>query len=141
MSLGMKVMIDMLCGGDSESPDKYVGLRVKSATLLHDPECIDLTFENGQRIRVSDDGQSCCERRYMSTDDDLSDLVGGKLVSIETKDAPSTSDSEGEMHEIVFLEIATDKARATVASHVEHNGYYGGFSLMISDMGTEHDAH
>ncbi len=51
------------------------------------------------------------------------------------KDAPNIADEYGE-HEVSFLEIETNKGQISVASHNEHNGYYGGICLGISEVKT-----
>ena len=81
-------------------------------------------------MRLADEGQSCCENRYMSTDDDLSDFIGGTLLDAEIKAAPDETDEWGQVHEVQFLEVRTSKGSFTMASHNEHNGYYGGFYLV-----------
>lgn len=83
-------------------------------------------------LGLFDDGQSCCERRYMRTDDDLPYFVGARFLGAEVATAaevPRDEDSYGE-HEIQFLRILTSRGVITIANHNEHNGYYGGFSLV-----------
>jgi hypothetical protein len=38
----------------------------------------------------------------------------------------------GEVHEQTFLKIRTNNGDATVVTHNEHNGYYGGFNISAS---------
>lgn len=121
-------MINLL-GGDKESVEafqKCVG-KVISHLVLKGDDLI-FTFEDGERMKLSDDGQSCCELRYMRTDDDLSYFIGSKLQGSEVVDAPDIQDG-GESHEVQFLHITTSKGTFTMSSHNEHNGYYGGFSI------------
>lgn len=111
--------------------DKYVGRTIQS-THMDDNE-LQLTFEGGKTISIWDNGQSCCESRYMTTDDDIQSLVGGKLLHIMTKNGPDTGDGDYEYHEQVFVEVATDKGLITLVNHNVHNGYYGGFGLTITE--------
>jgi len=85
-------------------------------------------FEDGTRLALYDDGQSCCESRYMTTDDDLSIHVGGKLKAVEMQDAP-----EDGYHEVQFLVVKSTKGHSTVETHNEHNRYYGGFAVRARD--------
>lgn len=126
--LGMGAMLHMLGGGSRRSANEFYGKQIVAAQVIDDG--FELTFEGGERIRIWDDGQSCCESRYMTCDDDVSKIVGGVLRRIEVRDAPDIEDS-GEVHEVAFLEIGTDECFVTVATHNEHNGYYGGFGLSI----------
>lgn len=108
----------------------YVGRSITAAELQDDAfgGRVFLTFEDGEKVRIFDDGQSCCERRYITTDDDLSDLVGHTLRHVLVKDGPEVEE-EYEVHETCFVEIGTDVGCVTLTTHNEHNGYYGGFSL------------
>lgn len=131
--LGVGVMIHQLCGGSKHNADEFYGATVLAAKMAE--EKLTLTLDSGKEIDIFDDGQSCCESRYMRTDDDLQNLVGGKLIRIEAKDAPNVPNPEGDdwgqEHEVVFVEVATDKGWITISNHNEHNGYYGGFGLTI----------
>jgi len=129
---GIGAMLHYLGGGSEQDPDKYYGREI--ATAVMDDERLKIGFTDGVTIHIWDNGQSCCESRYMRTDDDLSALVGGKLVRIEAKPGPDEEDEYGDMHEQVFVEVATDKGFITIANHNEHNGYYGGFGSTITEQ-------
>ena len=139
-NLGLGVMIRMLSGdgGETERAVKHAtGRKVTSAALEKHDGCaafrVGLTFEDGSRVFIMDNGQSCCESRYMSTDDDLSSMAGETLVSIEERQmAGSDDDDSGGRHDERALIITTDRAAYTIVNHNEHNGYYGGFSLEAS---------
>ena len=107
---------------------KYVrGPVIKDVTM--DEDEITLHFTGG-RLSLRDCGQSCCEERYMSTDDDIRGLIGQRFVCWEIKDGPDESDEDDyNVHETQFLEIKTETGFVTVVNHNEHNGYYGGFSI------------
>lgn len=130
-NLGIGAMLHVLSGGSSEDPVKYVGRKIVAASI--DDENLRLTFEDGVKIRIFDNGQSCCEHRYLTCDDDVQTLVGGALRAIESKPGPEEEGEHGDVHEQVFLEVSTDKGFITVANHNEHNGYYGGFVLSIRE--------
>lgn len=127
--LGLGVMINML-GGNEESVKAFkaaVGKTIQALTLGED-EALHFTFTDGSQMKLFDDGQSCCESRYMRTDDELKDYIGAQLTGAEIKEAPSIP-CDGDEHEVQFLEVQTSKGVFTMSSHNEHNGYYGGFSI------------
>lgn len=129
-NFGMGVLINML-GGNSETVEAFqasVGKVISSIALTQEDE-LHLKFEDGTGLKLWDDGQSCCESRYMRTDDNLDEYIGATFVGGEVKDAPNVSDEEYGEHEVQFLEIQTSKGPLTMASHNEHNGYYGGFYI------------
>lgn len=101
-----------------------------------DNEGIDtlvVTFEDGTVLNLWDAGQSCCERRYMNTDDDLAYYKGAVLSDVEVAAGTDTPEDEwGGEHQIQFLRLLTDRGVITVANHNEHNGYYGGFHLVAN---------
>jgi hypothetical protein len=128
---GIGAMLHMLTGGSQHSADEYYGRKIVSAAMVDDK--LNIEFEDGKKIAIWDDGQSCCEYRYMTTDDDLSSLVGRTLRRIECKPADDKVGEYDDVHEIVFVEIGTDEGFVTIATHNEHNGYYGGFGLTITE--------
>lgn len=130
--IGLGVMIHHLSGGSKQSASTYYGRVITSASLAD--ERLRLGFSDGHAIEIFDDGQSCCESRYIRTDDDLTSLVGHTLRRIEAKDGP-TEEDDWETHETCFVEIGTDVGFVTLTNHNEHNGYYGGFGLTIKGIG------
>ncbi len=109
--------------------DKYKGKKIKKATFSDDS--LYLTFTDDEKIRIYDNGQNCCENRYMLCQDDLSVLEGTILRNIEVTSEEEAESSE--CHDVVFLEVKTDKNVISFSTHNEHNGYYGGFSLSIEE--------
>jgi hypothetical protein len=127
----MGVMLSM-SGGNADSVDAFKGAMGKTIAglTLGTDDALHFVFDDGSKMKLFDDGQSCCESRYMRTDDNLAEFVGAKLLGAEIKEAPPVKDDDdyGE-HEVEFLEVQTDRGVFTMASHNEHNGYYGGFSI------------
>ena len=142
--LGMGAMLHLLGGGSEKSSSEYEGAVVKSACMVkgaangwhgRETDRLRVEFEDGRAIDIWDDGQSCCESRWITTDDDPSTLVGGKLVHIAAKDGPEERDGEwGDVTETCFVEVQTDKGFITLTTHNSHNGYYGGFGLTITEV-------
>ena len=129
----MAVMLRML-GGGSRSVEIFAAASdktIKTVELVDDA----LRFEmaDGSKFQLRDEGQSCCEHRYMRTDDDLSYYVGSRLTGAEMRDAPSVQDDDAECHDVQFLAIFTSRGEFVLSSHVEHNGYYGGFAIEASE--------
>jgi hypothetical protein len=107
--------------------DQWLNKVITALTL--DDDGLHFTFGDGHKMRMYDDGQSCCEKRYMHTDDDLPYYVGAVLTGAEIVDGPADDDDYDE-HEIQFLKVDTSRGRFTVETHNEHNGYYGGFYVI-----------
>lgn len=130
MSVGMGVLLNELWGSDgAEVYTKAIGKEVASA-VLSDSEA-RLGFTDGTSIYFSDDGQSCCETRYFTSDDDLADLVGGTFVFADVVSVDYEDDDE--VHEVAFLKIQSSTGSVTVEAHNRHNGYYGGFSIRVHE--------
>lgn len=126
---GLGVMLGML-GGNEETVNAVRASIGKTIENVHmDDDVLIFHFTDGTKLKMWDDGQSCCEVRYMMTDDDLTYFFGAKLVGFEIKDAPDIEDN-GEVHEVQFLDVTTDKGVFQMATHNEHNGYYGGFWIV-----------
>ena len=115
----------------------YVGKVIADAEMFENQ--VGITFSDGVRIIIYDDGQSCCETRYMSTDDDLKTLIGYQLLDIVSKYTANNGcldDDLGncQVREICFVEIVTTDGFVTLDNHNEHNGCYSGFSLVIKEL-------
>ena len=105
-----------------------LGKVLAQARIEEDPKkLLRFTFTDGSQCTVSDEGQSCCEYRYMRTDDNLTEYDGATLLGVSLKDAPNIED-DGECHEVQFLEVITSAGSFVVSSHNEHNG---GFNLCV----------
>lgn len=122
--------LENLLSESEHNADKYYGKKITDCFLKDDR--LSIYFDDGKKIQIWDNGQSCCESRYITCDDNPKDLIGNKLVKIEPKEGPEIKNNY-ETHEQVFIEIATDKGFITMTTHNEHNGYYGGFGLTITE--------
>ncbi len=132
-NLGMGVMLSMLGGNQStvNAVNQSLGKTITSIKLISD-DTLGIGFKGGHWLQLFDDGQSCCESRYMTVDDTQEELdyyIGSTLVNIEIADADD-GDEGYEVHEIQFLRIITSIDTLVVSSHNEHNGYYGGFEIV-----------
>lgn len=117
-------------------PDKYIGRRIKSVSFKDN--VLSLVFEDKVTIEISDQGQQCCEHRYMTCDDNIQDLVGQVLKKILVKNVTHgrerDDESGAERPDTAFLEIQTNTNSVGFATHNEHNGYYSGFRLIIEEV-------
>ncbi len=131
-------MINLLAGDSASAPllAAAAGKEIRSASVnavATDIGRLEIVFADGTGIAISDEGQSCCENRYMVCDDDLAYFTGATFIDAEVRDAPDVDDGS-ECHEVQFLLVHTSKGEFTVATHNEHNGYYGGFSIRVSGI-------
>lgn len=132
---GFGVMVHNLFKGDDElvrAHEKALGKTIATVELsgknYDGYEELHINFEDGSRLILWDAGQSCCESRYMTCDDNLDVYQGSRFLGAEIRTA-NNLDSEWSVHEIEFLLVSTSRGVFTVANHNEHNGYYGGFAL------------
>lgn len=138
--LGLGVMIRMLSeegSGETSTAVKHaIGKRITSAVLDKRADVLRLGLEDGTTLSLWDGGQSCCEQRYMHTDDDLESFVGSRILSVQTLEAPDVEDPDDKyhdtFHEITFLNVITDGGTLVCSTHNIHNGYYGGFFICAS---------
>lgn len=105
---------------------KYHGKKITRVSL-QDNEFV-MWFDVGS-LTVVDEGQSCCESRYITCDDDIHSIVGGALLDIDYKEGPDIDVGDGDCHETCFVEVCTSAGFINMTSHNEHNGYYGGFAI------------
>lgn len=128
--VGIGVLLNRL-SGNTESAKTVQENTGKVITALEITESeLLFTFADDAKMKLFDDGQSCCEHRYMHTDDDIQDFVGATLQGAEVREGPMGEANEWEeTKESEFLIISTSKGQFTVVNYNEHNGYYGGFSV------------
>jgi len=131
---GLGVMLGMLSGNEETVNvlKSSLGKTISNIELVDDK--LRFTFTDNSKIVLFDDGQSCCESRYMTTDDDLPFFKDCTFDDIEIRDAPNLPYEYGD-HEVQFLLITTSKGIFTMETHNEHNGYYGGFLVVARDIG------
>ncbi len=136
MSLGIGVMIGQLSGNE-ETVNAYNNSKGKTIKdiKIEGNELI-LYFKDGAGLKFVDDGQSCCESRYMNCDEDLNEHIGNSFMDAELQDGGSTEDDYGK-HEIMFLKVLTDKGWFKISNHNEHNGYYGGFDIILRELSND----
>lgn len=115
----------------AEVISNYFNKVIDSVDLVSDK--LQFKFNDGTTLAIFDGGQSCCENRYMSTDDDLQWYTGALFVGWDLGEFKDEGKGY-EQHEIQFLNIRTSKKVIVCQTHNEHNGYYGGF--WISAKGT-----
>ncbi len=102
-----------------------------------DLQWLKMTFVDGTALLFEDRGQ-CCEERWMHTDDDLSTFAGATYYGYEVAAVPDPPDPLDrdicEVHEMQFLNIRTSRGVLTIETHNEHNGWYGGFDLRVTEV-------
>ena len=130
---GMGVLIQKYFG-ESYDVSQLLNRRIVHASLVD--ENIILKFDD-KSVALYDAGQSCCESRYITCDDDFNNIIGGELLDIQVKKSEQVDGEWGDVHEIDFVEITTSKGFITFCTHNEHNGYYGGFALTVKEIHQE----
>lgn len=111
-----------------------IGKEIKKLTIGGD--CLNIEFSDNSKIEIYDGAQSCCEHRYMNTDDELHHFNGSRLLGASTRDG-GTTDDDNDVKETEFLIVDTSKGSFTVANYNEHNGYYGGFHIKVKKVKDE----
>ena len=141
---GIGAMLGMMTSNE-ETVDNHnaaKGKKIKSLRLDHDYNAkdggLEMIFDDGSGIVFYDDARSCCEHRYVHTDDNLDSFIGATFVGADLKEGPEVEE-DYEVHEIQFLIINTSVGQFTVETHNEHNGYYGGFVIRIEIYKGEND--
>lgn len=135
---GMMAIVNQLFGHRAEETKEAMeataGQVINSAYIdeeIGEDGALVITFQNGAVLHIRDTARSCCESRYMTCEDDLTQFKGATLKDIIVEDGP-TKETWGEPHEIQFLRVHTSNGVFTVETHNEHNGYYGGFWLVAN---------
>ena len=98
-------------------PEGFEGLEGMevSAVTVGEEHAVIMCGEVG--VRITDEGQDCCESRYITTDDDPARLIGSRLASITSGEVKEADGMDDECHDIVFVTIRTDTAELVLQSH------------------------
>lgn len=141
-NLGMGVMINMLFGDGRKTNEalmEAIGRTITSVEIKdldskedrerEENQHIVIGLDNGKKLIIFDSGQSCCESRYITTDADLPSYIGKSIMGFRQGEYKGVEDDHGESHDCQSLLIDTSEGVIDFVTHVEHNGYYGGFSI------------
>ena len=117
----------------SEVSDFIAGLNDKTIIDIEmvNDNILIIHLNDGSQFQIEDNLQQCCEYRYMTTDDKLTDFVGADLINIEIRDTGMYGDAGFGYDNISFLLVTTSLGVFTIENHNEHNGYYGGFNIIV----------
>jgi hypothetical protein len=130
--LGLGVVLKSMCGLDETLINKFKNsINKKIIKIEATDTSLLIVFKDKTTIVFQDDGQSCCETRYMNKDNnlDLSKFTYSNFLGAEVKERDNLND-EYDVHEVCALEIQTSKGNFEVLFHNLHNGYYGGFYIV-----------
>ncbi len=112
---------------ESENDAEYDGYIIST-----NKQTINIGIYNSQR---------CCERwGYLTTNDDISDFIGAKLIDISITDTLLNNkpieeiDLNGDECSAMFVNINTNKGLFQIVAYNKHNGYYGHEAVVISNQ-------
>lgn len=113
--------------------DKFLGKTISSVSLTDNK--VKFIFTDNTIMLLCDTDQQCCENRYFTTDDDLSEYSDSVLYNVIIKDCIYKNEyypeEDNSNRDVQFLEVITNHGSITFASHNEHNGYYSGFNIEV----------
>lgn len=106
---------------------------ISKIEFIRDSNLLKIFTTDGFVRTFKDDALCCCEERYLSlNEDDLDYFIGAQYLSYDVSDYKAEKDPDGlEAHDSMFLNIRTTKGVFTVVTHNEHNGWYGGFDVVM----------
>jgi hypothetical protein len=123
---------------EPDAASRHVGKRIETVRHVEANGAANgalcVVFEDGAQLQFSDAKQECCERRYMTCDDDLQSFTGARFVGWEVLNAPDR-DHDRDEHEVQFLHVRTDGGAIVCETHNEHSGAYGGFNVVVREVG------
>jgi len=137
--LGIGAMFGMLGGNESTVKAFRAAINKEISELKIDPDSnfgdggLIINFTDKSGIVIYDGGRSCCESRWMHTDDKLTAFEGAILLDAEVREGTEV-ESDYEYKESQFLIVKTSYGEFTVVNYNEHNGYYGGFCLSVKSI-------
>lgn len=119
---------------------RYIGMEIDCISVAEENGCTLFlrTIEGANerwdgQITIYDGGQECCEQRWMTCDDELTEHKGARLRGVELLESSSQEVENEDKHDCSFLRIDTTAGSFRLCMHNQHNGYYGGFDPSIRD--------
>jgi hypothetical protein len=95
------------------------------------------TNERIIKVGISND-QSCCENwGYLTTNDNLQEFVGAKLLGVKMVDTALHVDPIDEKNfyeaSLMFVNFETSNGTMQLVAYNDHNGYYGHDAVVLID--------
>ena len=112
---------------------QVAGLTIAGIEIRGD-DTVAVSFDNGTVLEVRDDGQDCCEIRYITSDDDGDQYRGAIFNGFDIGSTEYREHGRDSVHEVAFLNIRTSLGVYVAETHNEHNGYYGGFEIALEEV-------
>jgi len=132
---GIGAMIQMLSGNESAVNAYTSSLNKEIKSIKLDPDmnggdgALVMMFTDDTGLMLYDCARSCCESRYMSTEDDLQYFVGSVFKSVDIRDGSVEEHEYGEESEMQFMQVNTNRGVFVINTYNHHNGYYGGIVI------------
>ena len=133
---GGQQMMTIYHEGSEALLESVIGKVFREVRVDPDENRLVFAFVGGPDIYLFDDDQSCCETRWIHTDDDLLYFTGCKFLGLEVKEGPS-EDTKYEFRDSQFLIIKTTLGEFTVVNYNQHNGHYAGFKIVARELDAE----
>lgn len=114
---------------DTKKINEHLGKKIDEICMKD--YIFTIKFTDGSRLEFKDVGQSCCERRYMTCDDNVDEFRNSIFNGASIRNGDGLDTESSDFHDIEFILIHTNNGDITVANHNEHNGYYGGFNITV----------
>jgi len=116
--------------GKSDEKKKKIRVLIYAAGIILAGVIVFFAFMNRSSTIVVE--ELPYEKVLEETKEELEYFKDAVFVDIVEKPATYVDgDAEDECHEIMFVDIVTDKGNVQIVNHNEHNGYYGGFDVTL----------
>lgn len=110
--------------------DSLVGRTIFEMEIFStDKDRLMILFEDGAEVTILDIERFCCERRYLTTDSDLTDARGAKILKWDWREYDD--ENLGSCEEYFLFELQTTKGNFEFHYHNEHNGHYCGWDICV----------
>ena len=108
---------------------------VEAEDFAQDLVALFIRFADGTALAIRDDEFNCCERRFLTCDDDLANAANAVFIGLQLNRVDQGAGERDAAHDVGFLEVLTSHGSFTVCTHNEHNGMYAGFSVRAEIVG------
>lgn len=105
---------------------EHLNKTIENVVLVDDN--LYINFTNGTALRIWDQAQVCCERRYMSCNYKLESFQGATLLDIQFNHSEFIN-----FDKVMSIEFTTSKGKFTVENHIDHDEFKFRFNLISEE--------
>ena len=105
--------------------EQLIGKTISGFNLDPDKCWIEFNTSDGEKLHYEAHAE-CCSYSWIESIEDLDNLIGETIISVDEKDIDGRQEEEHEWLQVYNYDLNTCKGSCTIDFRNSSNGYYGG---------------